>query len=601
MVKTSNIFPEYVLGHPKEQTSKQHSVPNKAPKARPPNSLRDKLPLHGHLPKYSGPYQVGVIDLEIPVREPKHFSPIKRNHRHALILETVLFTIYYPAHVDTPNDARIQKAQSKHNARPTWLPRPRHSTAEGYAKFASLPQLPTIAFFALTIGLTKLPAFRNARIAEHWPDESRSWRDRKGSRSQTGPPPEKGPANPKFPLILFSHGLGGTRTCYSSLCGEFASHGFIVCAVEHRDGSGPRTVINYPPDGSLRRVESEALAVNKHDVEPRRKPYDVVDFIFAKDDKYDTSPDHEIDHDLREAQVQLRCAELDEAYYLMTELAAGTGEDLKARNIRVPGVKGAPTFGLDGVDFSKWAGRLYTDHVTIIGHSFGSVTAVEMLRSQEKYQYVTQGLIYDIWGTPVAAGSSEHHIKAPVLGINSEAFMYWNENFEVATKVIEEARDAGYPAWLMTCRGTVHISQSDFCILYPRIASNVLKMTMDPVRAIDVNIDASLNFLNRTLQFDDDQEQAFRRNLPEKNYLDLDLVAGVPDEHRPKKKWRAVRLRVDHEARKRIFPHARQRYWERQKKLGHEEVWVHIAPGRQAEAEPEDDDSGDGKHSGTSR
>lgn len=596
MVKSSNIFPEYVLGHPKHQTSKQHSVPNKAPKARPPNSLRDKLPLHGHLPKYSGPYQVGILDLEMPVRKPQHFSPIKRHHRHALILETVLFTIYYPAHVDTPNDTRIQKALSKHNARPTWLPRPRHSTAEGYAKFASLPQLPTIAFFALTTGFTKLPAYRNARIAEHWPDANRSWRDRKGSRSQTGAPPEQGPAQPKFPLILFSHGLGGTRTCYSSLCGEFASHGFVVVAVEHRDGSGPRTVVNYPPEGSVRRVESEAIASDQHKVKPRKKNFDVVDFIFAKDDKYDTSPDHEIDHELREAQVQLRCAEIDEAYYLMTELAAGRGEDLKERNLRVPGVKGAPTFGLEGIDFSTWTDRLYTTDVTVIGHSFGSVTAVEMLRSREKYDYISQGVVYDIWGMPVAKSSPDHCIKAPILGINSEAFMYWDENFQVAQSVIEEARDSGSEAWLMTCRGTVHISQSDFCILYPRIAGSVMKMTMDPVRAIDVNIDASLDFLNRTLHINDGQEQAFRRNLPEKNYLDLDLVSGVPDEHRPKRKWRAVRLRVHHEARKRIMPHARRRYWARQKKLGHEEVWLHVAPGRQAEAEPDTDDS-DGEHS----
>lgn len=60
------------------------------------------------------------------------------------------------------------------------------------------------------------------------------------------------PGNEKqWPLVLFSHGLGGSRTAYSQLCTEMAAAGKVVLAIEHRDGTAPactfgsRTVLYY--------------------------------------------------------------------------------------------------------------------------------------------------------------------------------------------------------------------------------------------------------------------------------------------------------------------------------------------------------------------
>jgi platelet-activating factor acetylhydrolase len=171
----------------------------------------------------------------------------------------------------------------------------------------------------------------------------------------------------------------------------------------------------------------------------------------------------------------------------------------------------------------------------------------------------------------------QYRLHVPLLGINSEAFMYWRENFDVARSVIQEALDEHQPAWLMTVRGTVHISQSDFCILYPHIASVVLKMTINPVRAIDLNIDASLEFLSRTMPEQIKHNQPFMRTLSPNKLLDLEVMHEVPGEHKPDQKWTAARLKIKHEALKRMTPGTRRRYWKRLHKSG-QEVWLHLNP-----------------------
>ena len=46
--------------------------------------------------------------------------------------------------------------------------------------------------------------------------------------------------NPKHPtalykVVVFSHGLGANMNAYSSICGWFASHGYVVVSVQHKN------------------------------------------------------------------------------------------------------------------------------------------------------------------------------------------------------------------------------------------------------------------------------------------------------------------------------------------------------------------------------
>jgi platelet-activating factor acetylhydrolase len=187
--------------------------------------------------------------------------------------------------------------------------------------------------------------------------------------------------------MLCDHTLTLLQTSYSSLCGEFASYGFVVCAVEHRDGSGARTFVNKEePNPS--ESDSEGISEGTHQ-----------DYVYPPDNPYDTSPSNEkgVDSNLRKSQLRMRLAEISEAYKVLVQISRGEGESIAEKNLRRKGGIGASSRGLNGVNWDEWDGRVYLDNVTMLGHSFGAATTIEVLRSSHRFDYIGQGIIYDIW------------------------------------------------------------------------------------------------------------------------------------------------------------------------------------------------------------
>jgi dienelactone hydrolase len=81
----------------------------------------------------------------------------------------------------------------------------------------------------------------------------------------------------QFPLVLFSHGLGGTMDMYTELCSQIASTGCVVVALEHEDGSA-----SYATAVTGIESESETVAIPyKRPLSNAKVPYSrqkVLDF-----------------------------------------------------------------------------------------------------------------------------------------------------------------------------------------------------------------------------------------------------------------------------------------------------------------------------------
>jgi platelet-activating factor acetylhydrolase len=161
-----------------------------------------------NLPPYTGPFGVGVIDVESPAETPRNISTslLKATGAPAFALETVLFSLYYPAD-------RTARSSLRHRHH-SWLSRPVSATAAGYARAAHadvffLRPLFSFGLWLIAGGLT-IPAEIDVPVSEV-------------AAGQGG-----------FPVVVFSHGTASSRTDYTQFCGELASRGVVVAAVEHR-------------------------------------------------------------------------------------------------------------------------------------------------------------------------------------------------------------------------------------------------------------------------------------------------------------------------------------------------------------------------------
>ena len=389
--------------------------------------------LSSKLPDYSGEYAVGTIDLEVPVPRRNISDAIfKDSGKPAFELETVFFSLYYPA----VKEFRSAKAHHAWCADVT-------QHGEGYARFAGINNFVTngIMSFALwsLVGSTTVPANVDVPIVgsvnaypEYEPQE-----------------PFDNYGLPQFPVIVFSHGAASSRTSYTQWCGELASRGFIVAAIEHRDGSGPGSMV-MQKDGPSKAVFP--ISASQLDPVPETA-------------------------DFKAMQLAMRQAEVDETVGALRKINGGFGKDIFQANARD-----------EGVDLGAWTGRLNMDRVVMAGHSYGATLALQALKNApSKRLPFVGGIILDPGKN---SGPLNDDIDVPIMVVHSQSWsakmsiFQGRPHFQVVKELVKkvlrgEKHHKPHYGWFITSKGTSHPSMTDAPLIEPFLLSWTTGSTID--------------------------------------------------------------------------------------------------------------------------
>lgn len=282
----------------------------------------------------------------------------------------------------------------------------------------------------------------------------------------------------KFPTMIFSHGLGGTRLAYSHICGSMAANGLVVIVPEHRDGSCPVTFVQDTSDGGEEAIVGETPNGDPGATQASTKP------VKTKKERvqieYQRYP-HIVSRrtaEGRNRQLEIRTWELSLLYAAISKIDAGI----------IPAH--TAMFEADDAKRDKmlgtFAGRLNIrtpGSLIWAGHSFGAATMIHLNKTifYERHIPVTEPPIFiatssshndtilplnkqiiassplvllDLWCLPMLSKHFHPLWKLPIpqiaagnlnsiIVVMSEEFHSWKENMRCVKRIL--GSDPGRP------------------------------------------------------------------------------------------------------------------------------------------------------------
>jgi len=309
--------------------------------------------------------------------------------------------------------------------------------------------------------------------------------------------------------MIFSHGLAGSRNAYSHLAGSIASHGIIVIAPEHRDGS---TAISFIRDTNASGTGEKATPKHGRTVEYKKLPH---------------TPCPEVEEG-RNAQLKIRLWELGLVHDSLLKVDQGNNiTNLNRSSVSLS-------------MFNKMLDVHTPGKITFAGHSFGAATVTQFVKStfyspqfsqapnnfeplfspSSKSSIVAQitpntpVVLLDIWCLPLRAQNTRWLWNKPfpcyspsgpggdpLLAIESQAFFKWRVHLKATKRLLSSdpssTTSSSTPLsepHVYYATSAAHLSQSDFGILFPWVVKKFLAVD-EPERIMRLNVRAVLQLL----------------------------------------------------------------------------------------------------------
>jgi len=246
------------------------------------------------------------------------------------------------------------------------------------------------------------------------------------------PPPLKG----TYPLVIFSHGLAGTMNIYSTQCAALAARGFVVCALEHEDGS----------------------AMHAFTEKGESMPYQDVD-------SWEDLMVHEKMVPSRAGQLEQRCAEISQALETLPEL-----------------IKDTPL-----------QSSIIFDKPSLVGHSFGGATAIKYIH--EHPNEFANVISWDCWSLCLPDDILETNLPMPVINIASDQFINdcrFCDTFPMTETLFNESNGK-----IVCLQGSHHVDFSDCCYWWRKPINRFFDIAgFHPQKTLRELIDTTVNHIN---------------------------------------------------------------------------------------------------------